>query len=140
MLGSLLRTYQDLVPVNLSTFNLSFNSFKIIYQYIGKKSRCQPDELNNRNKWRKYTRCYALTKFLSIVEFAPRCSRQNNKEQNVPYKEQKKTEGTERKRTRCPTLVTGQIMLIHNLNKEQKKLVRNKVTTSIMIILGTEHF
>ena len=33
--------------------------------------------VNSRNKWRKYTRCYALTKFLSIVEFAPRCSRQN---------------------------------------------------------------
>ena len=29
----------------------------------------------------------------------------NGKERNVPFKEWKRTEHTERKRTRCPTLV-----------------------------------
>ena len=46
-----------------------------IQDYIsiyGKKSRCQPDELNNRNKWRKLTRSYALTKSLIIVQVGPK--------------------------------------------------------------------
>ena len=75
-----------LQPFNLST---TFPSRRLtskepflhfIQDYIsiyGKKSRCQPDELNNRNKWRKFTRSYALTKSLIIVEVVPRRSQQH---------------------------------------------------------------
>ena len=49
---------------NLSTFPSRRLTSKepflhFIQDYIsiyGKKSRCQPDELNNRNKWRKFTK------------------------------------------------------------------------------------
>ena len=35
---------------------------------------------------------------------SPKIRKKNGKERNVPFKERKRTERTEQKRTRCPTL------------------------------------
>ena len=64
-----------LTTTSLGTSSSTLHHHTKVQDYTSiyrKKSRCQPDELNNRNKWRKFARSYALTKSLIIVEIGPK--------------------------------------------------------------------
>ena len=60
-----------------------------------------------------------------VFHKSPKTRKKNGKERNVPFKERKRTERTERKRTRCPTLALGwsDFSFLWNFEKKQVGIV-----------------